>query len=377
MVPRYAGSFVALTQIDKTNFPKRGLLVANPQLILAHKIPITQLQLASVHHPLEKYDFNSVLNSHPRGEQLRTTIIKIDKDGELNSIIGYIAVDFDMHHAERQSEQKPTGRTRTASSSFSSRVDDTPPTTNWPNPIIVLQQPIGVKKGDVIRIHTRTNTGTPSPSYTFTLEKGEENSRVWGPAQTINFNFQALYPTFSKNPSVPARNCSREENPLLHKMAAWTRQSQEEKGESTLLTPPNQTTIRRLECGVGGRTKGAPVGQRPPQKKDKQINIDIKLALTNRGKRVTPWNGTTMTQVINHLIREQTKLRDPNEPTPFFSPEIENVVAKHLHLDGTVNEHIANVRVGSRWHSLGACDGCIMRGPVSIFTRPHDMGPPP
>ena len=358
MVPRYAGSFIALTHIDKTDLPKKGIQVANPQMILAHRMPIKRLQLASEHHPLEKYDFNSKGgSSFPLGKQIRKTVIRIDKEGELNSVIGYIAVDFDPHHKSRRREQNHTGKTRTENTSLTSLTEDMSP-TNWSNPVVILQQSLWVKRGDEVRIHTQANIGTTSPSYTLTLERREENNEIWGLPQSVSFNTQALYPTFPKKPIIPERKCSEEENPLLHKTAEWTRQSQEENRENTQETPHNQTTGRRLECGAGKR--------HTPQKVDKQINTDIELALAeNKGKRETPWQGTSMTLVINHLTREQTKLQATNASPPFFSPEIEHIVARHLHLDGTVNEHIANVRVGSRWYSPGSTKEELALGALS------------
>ena len=71
----------------------------------------------------------------------------------------------------------------------------------------------------------------------------------------------------------------------------------------------------------------------------------------NKSIQDLPWHGTSMTQVVDHLLDEHTKHSDPKETPPYFSPELEKIMSRHLHLDGTVNEHIANVRESSRWYS--------------------------
>jgi exonuclease III len=354
MVPRYASTYFALTHVSPIHIPKTAIQVANPQMILAYRMPIRSVQLASRHHTMEKYDFNSEwVSREGRGEQLRRTEINIERDGELNSIIGYLAVDFGRELADRRSETSTMRETQPKGPSFTSCAEDKSNATNWPNPIILLQHPIKVREGDCIRLSTRAAVGTTSPSYTFTVEKKEIHSGEWGPAQTIRLATHELYPSFlggNGGENIP-RNCPKIDNPLFKRTAAWTKQisgpGEEQEGKESV--PPAQTNHternQRLECGAGPRRK-------KKQTREKQIVIDIAKALeTNRGLRKTPWYGTSMLQVVNHLLEEQIGWTNPDETPPYFCPEVENIMVKHLHLEGTVNEHIANVRVGSRWYS--------------------------
>ena len=195
--------------------------------------------------------------------------------------------------------------------------------------------------------------GSTSPSYKFTVEKKEINTGVWGPAQTIRLATHELYPSFlgGKGGENIPRNCPRIDNPLFKRTAAWTKQISgpgvDQEGKES--DPPAQTnhTERnlRLECGARPR-------RRKKQTREKQIVMDIVKALeTNRGLRKTPWYGTSMLQVVTHLLEEQIGWTNPDATPPYFCPEVENIMVKYLHLEGTVNEHIANVRVGSRWYS--------------------------
>ena len=336
-------------------------------------MPLETTQLATHHHIMEKFDFNA---NEQKGTEPQTnqTTIRIERDGTVNSITGYLEVNFGTEFSNRRNKKNNTGKTQTNGPSISSRAETENTASNWPNPVLILHTPIGVKTGDLVEISTKIEVNTTSPSYTITVRKSEANSGTWGPAQSIHLDYAALYPTvqYPSSDNTP-RGCPIKENPLTHLIENWTRPRSPDgqENESTVTdtpTPPNPLEGNpRLECG-GSKPRNK------PKPKEKKIVTDLTAALrVNKSIRETPWYCTPMSQVVKHLLEEQTKQTALEETSPYFSTELENIVSRHLHLDGTVNEHIANVRVGSRWYATDKIQAAIGAtcGGLEPFIKEH------
>ncbi len=100
----HASTHFALAHISPTHIPQKAVQVANPQMILAHRMLIGTVQLASRHHTMEKYDFNSDCGSREGRGTTASHRNKIERDGLLNSIIGYLAVDLGREFANMRAK---------------------------------------------------------------------------------------------------------------------------------------------------------------------------------------------------------------------------------------------------------------------------------
>jgi hypothetical protein len=199
--PRYSTTHLALTEITHTTLQYRDLRIANPQMILTHNLPITPAQLSPTTHTLESYDFER----QPREtDSQQTSQNTISKRGTLNSLVGFITVDFgeDCRPARRGHHTSKYGPS--LGPSFSSHSGDDMAASNWPNPIILLQHPIPTEVGDIILIQSNTTAYNMTPSYTISVSHQPiSNDRLPSPTQTIHLDFSAIYSSPTNDRTTP------------------------------------------------------------------------------------------------------------------------------------------------------------------------------
>jgi hypothetical protein len=161
MSPRFASTQLVLAALTPSALQKHDIRVLNPQLLLAHKVQLSPLQLSATTHTLEAFDFESDLDS---SATTHSSTIPITKPGTLTALIGYITADFgeECRPARRGHLSSIYGHPK--GPSFSSHSEDIMAATNWPNPILILQNPIPAQSGDTITIHSTARVDTLTPS---------------------------------------------------------------------------------------------------------------------------------------------------------------------------------------------------------------------
>jgi hypothetical protein len=220
--PRYAASFLIPTEIKAEDIPSgkdtlTTAQLANPQLILARRVNINRAKLADKHHTLERFDFDRETEDDNAAQIHNHTTITIERAGTLNSLVGFLSVDFGRDYQPRRgSAQSSTPGVLNSGPSFTSAQGDKAYATNWQNPIFLLQRPVRVEVGDNILIESSAEVFTEKPSYSITIGKTGDPS-----PETIRIDYHALYPTYRQLPPTPA-DAEEDQSRPYAKETTWT-----------------------------------------------------------------------------------------------------------------------------------------------------------
>ena len=340
MSPRYASTQLALSALTPSALHKHDIRILNPQMLLAHGIKISPLQLSANTHTLETYDFESDIDSNATAH---SSTITITKPGTFNALIGYITADFgeDCRPARRGHLSSLFGKPK--GPSFSSHGEDTMARTTWPNPLILLQHPIPALSGDSITIQSVARVDTPTPSYTISIS---HEDRTQNPArtftQTINLDFSAIY-------SSPTNDNT---TPFPQQLQLW----ELPPPTNTTPDPPNprqnphvptssipNTTLELARAGAGPRATKKPRTKTPCAPAN---TLEGHLRATHLLRAPDPHDmGRLIAQL--HANLEDTS----SQNRPLFCPSIEPLVRSHLHLHCSLNDHFTNTQTGATWHS--------------------------
>ena len=340
MSPRYASTQLVVSALTPSALHKHDIRILNPQMLLVHGIKITPLQLSASTHTLETFDFESDLDS---SATTHSTTITITKPGTLNALIGYLTADFgeDCCPARRGHLSSLFGKPK--GPSFSSHGEDTMATTNWPNPIIILQHPIPALSGDAITIRSVARVDTPTPSYTISIsheDKTQNPPRTF--TQDINLDFSSIY-------SSPTNDNI---TPLPQQLQLWelppptnTTPDQQTPHQtphvSTLCTP--NTTLELARAGAGARATKRPRTTTPSAPAN---TLERHLRTANLLPAPDPHD------MRNLIAQLYTNLEDTAPHSkPLFCPSVESLVRSQLHLHCSLNDHFTNTQVGATWHS--------------------------
>ena len=335
--PRYAASLLVPTEIKAEDIPSgkdtlAKTQIANPQLILARRVNIKRAQLADKHHTLEQFDFDMAADDVNTARIHNHTTITIEKAGTLNSLVGFLSVDFGRDYQPRRgSAQSSTPGALNSGPSFTSVQGDKAYATNWQNPIFLLQRPVRVEVGDIILIESSADVFTEKPSYSITIGKAGDPS-----PETIRIEYHAMYPTYRQLPPTPA-DAEEDQSRPYSKETTWT-------------TPPPPAPCPPAELYRPNPTGGGPPRRRRVTAKRKVVPRGIERDLSTTFTKEIG-QGPSMMALVNILMKEHGVLRNTPANRPFFCPEVEEVVASHLHLSATANTHLSHVRIASTWHS--------------------------
>ena len=144
MIPAHMATFCTPMELNiEAKHLLEGCKFPNPQTILTApgKLNLDLFSLTKTHHTLEQFDLNNLTNPL----QPQTSTLTISKEGILNALGCYIAIDFGPNYAGRRftnqskiprldrMENKPRGQ------SINSYGGDPNCGKNWHNMIIILQ----------------------------------------------------------------------------------------------------------------------------------------------------------------------------------------------------------------------------------------------
>ena len=339
MSPRYASTQLVPSALTPSALRNHDIRILNPQVLLAHGIKITPLQLSTNTHTLETFDFESELAP---SATTHSSTITITKPGTLNALIGYITADFgeDCRPARRGHLSSLYGQPK--GPSFSSHGEDPMATTSWPNPIILLQHPIPAQSGDTITIRSVANVDTLTPSYTISIvheDKTQNPAHTF--TQNITLDFSSIY-------SSPTNDTT---TPLPQQLQLWelphptptTPDPTNSRNHPHVPATSNPNTIPELaRAGAGARTTKRPRTTTPSAPTN---TLEGHLRAAHLLPAPDPHD-------VRRLIAQlHTHLDTPPHSKPLFCPSIELRVRSHLHLHSSLNDHFTNTQVGAPWHS--------------------------
>jgi hypothetical protein len=157
MIPAHMATFCTPIELNiEAKHLLEGCKFPNPQTILTApgKLNLDLCSLTKTHHTLEQFDLNNLTNPL----QSQTSTLTISKEGILNALGCYIAIDFGPNYAGRRFtnqskiprldhiENKPRGQ------SINSYGGDPNCGKNWHKMIIILKTAQEAKKGDHVTI---------------------------------------------------------------------------------------------------------------------------------------------------------------------------------------------------------------------------------
>jgi hypothetical protein len=217
MIPAHMATFCTPIELNiETKHILVGCKFPNPQTILTApgKLNLELSSLTKTHHTLEQFDLNNLTNLL----QSQTSTLTISKEGTLNALGCYIAIDFGPNYAGRRftnqskvprldhTENQPRGP------SINSYGGDPTCGKNWHNMIIILQNAHAAKIGDRITISS-TSDSTTTPTYSFQITHKRDEITINN--EQILLSFSDLYPSYDTI-TRPPNQFKKEDHPSIN-----------------------------------------------------------------------------------------------------------------------------------------------------------------